>query len=228
MRGLKAGSDYMIEVAAFNVVGRGEFSLIEAKTASYPSVARNVRANSKNGRIVLQWQRPVNTGSSPVKEYRIEGKHGAADWREIGKTQALKFEHTRLVNGDRWRYRVVAVNNEGVGKASSVVATRVGLPNSPKVKLKSVKAKKVKGKKKKAKAHIMVSWKRAGANGTPITRYDVQFSLNGKKWKNLAKTKKLKVKSLKGKKGKVVHFRVRAVNKNGAGKWSKVTKIKKK
>ncbi len=224
LAGLSAGSQYEIELSARNAVGTGPAATVSGQALALPSVPRSVAVKAGDAKLAVTWKAPANNGGNPITGYVVEYRAYAKGWGSWSSrntsASTTKLDITGLTNGSKYQVRVSARTKVGDGPTSTLIQrTPASKPGAP----KSVKVKAQKGKS-------TVTWKAAPANGSKITGYIVQYSTNGKKWKQ-AKAVKASVRKLTtkvGKKGKKVYFRVIAKNKIGKGTPSAVITITKK
>lgn len=66
--------------------------------------------------VTLEWSPPLDYGGAEITAYVIERcDAGSHMWTEVGKTMDTKFVVEHLIEGREYRFRVAAVNVEGVG-----------------------------------------------------------------------------------------------------------------
>ena len=91
-----------------------------------PSPPRNLKAQAGKLKVDLSWEAPGDEGDSPVTGYKIEvSTDGGNIWADlIGNTRNTNttYEHTGLLAGVTYHYRVQAINGEGSGVVSAVLA----------------------------------------------------------------------------------------------------------
>lgn len=225
-----AGGTFEFQVAARNSEGQGLWSTSQTVSVTQPpTVPRAAKATAGKGRVTLKWTAPASDGGSPVTGYVVESRSKAPEskwstWRRstVRATIATSYtqKYTKLVPGTKYQYRIAAVTRHGTSASTKVLnATVKGAPGAP----KAVKAKPRKGKTR-------ITWKVAPKNGAKVTRYIVQRSFDGRKWKKVkaVKGKKRKLVTKVGKKGQAIHFRVVARNKFGKGTPSAAVRIVKR
>lgn len=168
----------------------------------------------------LSWKPPDDDGGVPIDHYEIEKMDASTGkWVTVGKATGTNFHVDGLKKGQSYMFRVKAVNKEG---ASDPLQTeKATLARNPYDEP---------GKPGKPVAtdwdvdRISLEWEKpASDGGAPITGYIVEMkSKHSKEW-----TKALEIKepttsgTVMGlKEGEEYQFRVRAVNKAGAGEAS--------
>ncbi|KAM9860475.1 M-protein, striated muscle [Aulostomus maculatus] len=125
---LTEGAVYQFQVYAANLTGLGPASkhsadfTCEAWTLPEPGPAYDLSTcEVRDDSIVVQWQKPVYTGSGPVSGYHVEyAKKGTSEWTTANETAVSHRFHkvTGLEVGSSYVFRVRAVNDAGVGMAS--------------------------------------------------------------------------------------------------------------
>ena len=223
--GLSSGTTYELELAAVNAVGTGPSATVSGQVLAVPSVPRAVGVKRGDRTLNVTWRAPATDGGNPVTgyvvQYRSYAKKAWGPWtsRTVGSS-TTSLQLSGLANGSKHEVTVAARSRVGDGPMSKAVsATPAGKPIAPtKVKVKALK--------KKAR----VSWNKAAANGSKITKYVVQWSKNGKKWKKVKtlKASQRKVTTKVGKKGRTIYFRVIARNKLGKSTPSTVVSVVKR
>ncbi|NKX93357.1 hypothetical protein HF995_08765 [Sanguibacter hominis ATCC BAA-789] len=211
---LAPGRAYSVQVAARNAAGTSQMVGLSAVTLAAPGTPRAVKAKRGNTTATVTWAAPSSNGGSSITSYTVESRSYAGKkwsaWAVRGATSgATSWVAGGLVNGTAYEFRVIARTALGLSAPSAAAAvTPAGKPLAPTVKAKSSK-----------KRAVTVSWKAAPTNGSKVTKYVVQYSTNGKKWKTV-KTTSASARSYtwkKGKSKKLYYFRVYAVNSLGSG-----------
>ncbi|XP_026176247.1 M-protein, striated muscle [Mastacembelus armatus] len=128
VEGLTEGAIYQFQVHAANVVGLGPGSkhsadfTCEAWTIPEPGPAYDLTVcEVRDHSVVVQWQKPIYTGSGPITGYHVEyAKKGTSDWITANETAVSQrfLKVTDLEEGSTYLFRVRAVNDAGVGLAS--------------------------------------------------------------------------------------------------------------
>ena len=169
--GLTNGTAYEVQVRARNSNGVGPWSTAgKAKPVSVPAKPSTPTVEAGNLKLVVTWIAPFDNGSV-ITGYDVQHCTGACasnsdDWTDADDPgTATRLEIPSLENDKAYRVRVRAVNGLGDGPWSSVRAgTPRALPEAPAAPTL------VAGDRK-----ITVTWVAPAANGTTISRYDVQF-----------------------------------------------------
>ena len=127
--------------------------------------------------IALNWSPPQNNGGSPITgykiDYRIVPSTTYANLASLGNVTA--FNHTNLITGKTYIYRVSAINSIGTGSPSpEVLATPTSssappkniIPNPPQSLTASIYS----------STQINLSWSAPASNGGPaVTGYKIQY-----------------------------------------------------
>jgi parallel beta-helix repeat protein len=95
---------------------------------SVPSQPRNLEVFPSNGSITLTWDPPFNIGGSEILKYYVYRYNtNSSDTNRIKLGNITRFIDSGLTNGERYYYRVSAVNIVGEGLKSKEVSA---IPNS--------------------------------------------------------------------------------------------------
>ena len=224
--GLAAGTTRHYRVSAINTNGAGAASNVDGATTgtTVPGAPTSLVATaSGNTRINLSWTAPASDGGSPITGYKIEvSSDGGTSWSDLEastNSPATTYAHTGLAAATTRHYRVSAINTNGAGAASSVddATTGTTVPGAP-TGLQATAS---------GTTRINLSWTApANTGGRPITGYRIEESPNGNSsWTTLeANTNSTNSTyprtGLSG--GTTRHYRVSAINSNGAGAPSNV------
>ena len=173
--------------------------------------------------INLSWSAPASTGGSAITGYKIEvSSNGGSSWTNLvanTSNTTTTYAHTGLTAGATRHYRVSAINANGAGDPSNVAnattgATAPGAPTGLTATASGTTA-------------INLSWSApATTGGAAITGYKIEVSPNGTSgWTDqVANTNSTATTyahtGLGG--GTTRHYRVSAINANGAGTASNV------
>ena len=224
---LAADTSYEVQVRATNAEGDGDWSVAgtgRTTATSAPGAPTGLTATASGTTAInLSWSAPASTGGSAITGYKIEvSSNGTSGWTDqVANTNstATTYAHTGLAAGDTRHYRVSAINTNGAGTASTVAnattdATAPGAPTGLTATASGTTA-------------INVSWSApASTGGSAITGYKIEVSPNGTSgWTDqVANTNSTATTyahtGLAA--GDTRHYRVSAINTNGAGTASNV------
>ena len=126
----------------------------------------------------LTWTAPADDGGS-ITDYVIERSFTGNGWTTVndGVSPTTTATLGGLPNGVKLFFRVTAKNSVGVGPSSSTVqATPVGKPGTPSNVRTGGTQDGV------GSGEVQVSWNPPAFNGSPITDYIVERSLDGTTW----------------------------------------------
>ena len=102
---------------------------LEAPAGSeLPGTPRSVEAQARDGGASLEWVAPPEVPSKPVTSYEYQ-QEGTQEWASTGGAATTK-EVAGLANGERYTFRVRAVNAAGKGAASAPTPAAPGLTGS--------------------------------------------------------------------------------------------------
>lgn len=125
--GLTEGKDYQFRVKAVNAEGESEPLVTDmATTAKNPYSCAEAPSKPQfkdwaRDHAVLTWKAPENDGGAPITGYVVEKKDPAGTkWVKVLETKGPKCEGTvpDLVEGQKYQFRVKAVNKGGQSKPS--------------------------------------------------------------------------------------------------------------
>ena len=224
--GLAAGDTRHYRVSAINANGAGSASNVDSATTgtSVPGAPTGLTATaSGTTQIDLSWSAPGSTGGSAITGYKIEvSANGTSGWTDqVANTNstATTYAHTGLAAGDTRHYRVSAINTNGAGSPSNVDSATTGtsVPGAPTGLTATASG----------ATQIDLSWSAPGSTGgSAITGYKIEVSANGTSgWTDqVANTNSTATTyahtGLAA--GDTRHYRVSAINTNGAGTASNV------
>ena len=133
--GLVNETQYAFEVQAVNSAGEGPAASASATPAEHPnlpSVVLELRAQTGDGTVTLEWGPPLRTGSHKsidYYEYRYaEGSSVPTSWATVDEGRYPFAQITGLENGRRYAFEVRAVNKHGFKGA---VAKLTATPRAP-------------------------------------------------------------------------------------------------
>ncbi len=226
--GLINGTQYRFRVAASNAVGTGSWSAtVTATPVGSPEAPSELTAQVApatgvgSGEVKLSWTTPANNGSA-VTDYLIERSLDGTTWTAVadGVSTSAGFTVGGLINGTQYRFRVAAVNGVGVGSWSATVsATPAGLPGAASGLTAAVAPAAGVGS-----GEVKLSWTAAANNGSAVTDYLIERSLDGTTWTAVADGVSTSAGFTVGglTNGTPYSFRVSAVSAIGTGPWSAV------
>ena len=222
--GLSAGTTRHYRVSAINANGTGTASgTASATTATtVPGAPTELTATADGStEIDLAWTAPSNTGGSPITGYKIEvSPDGNSNWTDLvanTSSTATTYSHTSLSPGTTRHYRVSAINTNGAGEASNIddATTGTTVPGKP-TSLTATAS---------GTGTINLSWTApSNTGGSPITGYKIEVSPDGNSnWTDLVANTSSTATTYSHTSlspGTTRHYRVSAINTNGAGEPS--------
>ena len=195
---------------ALSGVPQNDFGDTGLSFCGRPAKATNVAAVPGDGEVTLSWGDP---GDESITRYQFRGDGSGRGWQVVPGSDAGTTSHTvtGLTNGQRYTFRVRAVNQVGPGRASdSVEATPMGPPDQPMGLTATPDAN-----------SVILDWSAASADEN-ITKYQFQEDGSGRGWQDVpgsdASTTSYTVTGLNN--DQTYKFRVRAVNRAGPGQAS--------
>ena len=227
--GLAAGTTRYYRVSAINANGAGVPSNVDSATSAttattVPGAPTGLAATASGTTAIdLSWSAPASTGGSAITGYKIEvspdGTSGWTDQVADTNSTATTYAHTGLTPGTTRHYRVSAINANGTGTASNVDSTTTGTsaPGAPTGLAATASG----------TTAIDLSWSApASTGGSAITGYKIEVSPNGTSgWTDqVADTSSTATTYAHTglTPGDTRHYRVSAINTNGAGTASNV------
>ena len=226
--GLTGGTRKYYRMKATNSQGDSDWSEVIDATTRAPGKAGppiNVQAAPDgDSAIDVSWDPPADDGGSPITYYEVQwSADGTGGWRGAGRTtdaETRTFKNTGLSFGTTRYYRVAARNGVTLGEWSEPpvsAKTLAGVPGVPGLTAKAT-----------ASDTIELTWTEPADNGSPIVRYELEWSPDGSagSWTTLtspaAADKSYNDTGLDP--GTERHYRIRAVNgaTPGEGSWSTV------
>ena len=224
--GLGAGTTRHYRVSAINANGSGTASNVDSATTgtTVPGAPTGLTATASGStQINLSWTAPASTGGSAITGYKIESSSdGGSSWSDLvadtGNANTT-YQHTGLTASSTRHYRVSAINANGAGTASNVDSATTGTtaPGAPTGLTATASG----------STQINLSWSAPGSTGgSAITGYRIEVSSDGgSSWSDqVANTSNTTTTyahtGLAA--GTTRHYRVSAINANGAGTASNV------
>ena len=226
--GLTAGDTRHYRVSAINTNGAGTPSNVDSATTgtSVPGAPTGLAATASGAtQIDLSWSAPASTGGSAITGYKIEvSPNGTSGWTDLvantSNTVTTTYAHTGLGGGTTRHYRVSAINTNGDRHPLQRRQRHHRSPAcpAPRPSLAATAS---------GATQIDLSWSApASTGGSAITGYKIEVSPNGTSgWTDLVAntsntTTTYAHTGLTA--GDTRHYRVSAINTNGAGTPSNV------
>ena len=207
VRNLTNGQTYTFRVRAVNSAGASAASAASPSVtpATEPDAPTGLGATVSDQRVDLIWTAPASNGGQSITDYEYE-QGGSGTWISTGSTATSYMVHN-LTNGQPYRFRVRAVNSVGAGAASAASPniTPATEPDAPTGLSATV-----------SDQRVDLIWTAPASNGgAPILRYEYELDFSGT-WTSTGGTaSSYTVTGLTN--GQFYTFRVRAVNRVGAG-----------
>ena len=205
--GLTNGQSYTFRVRAANSAGASAASTASASVtpATVPGAPTGLSATISDQRVDLIWTAPASNGGQSITDYEYE-QGGSGTWISTGST-ATSYMVRNLTNGQTYMFRVRAVNSVGAGAASAASPniTPATEPDAPTGLSATV-----------SDQEVDLVWTAPASNGgATILRYEYELDFSGT-WTSTGGTAtSYTVTGLTN--GQFYTFRVRAVNRVGAG-----------
>lgn len=180
LTGLTNGANYSFKVSAISAIGTG---LASTSSASVPvvalpgAIASPPTATATPGQIVLNWSAPASTGGAAITDYTIEySTDGGATWHTYadGTSASTTATLTGLTSGASYTFKISANNSLGSGTASTVSTAAVAQPATAPGAITQTAA--TAGSNP---GEVVLTWTAPAANGSAITDYVVEYSLDG-------------------------------------------------
>ena len=205
--GLTNGQSYTFRVRAANSAGRSAASTASASVtpATVPGAPTGLSATVSHEQVELNWTAPASNGGEPITDYEYE-QGGSGTWISTGGT-ATSYTVMGLTNGQPYRFRVRALNSVGAGAASAASpnVTPATEPDAPTGLSATV-----------SDQEVDLIWTAPASNGgAMITDYEYELDFSGTWTSTGSAATSTTVRNLTN--GQSYDFRVRAVNRAGAG-----------
>ena len=217
--GLQPAQKWSYRISAINEAGLGEPSIV-ATGETHPIVPdppTGLRAEADGDKIELRWKAPDYTGGLDVIGYRIEASRDRASYQMLVRNSGhpgTTFTHEDLPPASTWYYRVYAINEQGISRASQQASatTEAVEPGAP----ASVTA------TSPDPETVVLEWdKPSETGGAPITGHRIQFSEDeGVSWTELehnTNSDERRYVHRNRKPATVYWYRVFAINRIGVG-----------
>lgn len=113
--GLTSGTNYDFRISAINSVGTGASVTVNATAATVPGVPTSLVASVTTTTATLTWVAPASNGGTPITDYVIDYRTGAAAFATFtdGVSTGLTATVTGLTTGTTYDFRVYAKNTVG-------------------------------------------------------------------------------------------------------------------
>ena len=205
--GLTNGQPYTFRVRAVNSAGASAASAASPSVtpATVPGAPTGLGATVSDQRVDLIWTAPASNGGQSITDYEYE-QAGSGTWISTGGP-ATSTTVRNLTNGQPYRFRVRAVNRVGAGAASAASpnVTPATEPDAPTGLSATV-----------SDQRVDLIWTAPASNGgAPILRYEYELDFSGTWTATGGPVNSATVRNLTN--GQSYTFRVRAVNRVGAG-----------
>jgi len=125
---------YHYYITAVNYYGESDASeevsvtLLESRRIPLPPV--KVRAEYRDGKVILTWEKPESSGGSPILKYKIyrgESEYQIFYYASVD-ADTYSFEDRNIESGKTYYYYVTAVNEIGESEPSKVVSVQIPSP----------------------------------------------------------------------------------------------------
>jgi titin len=121
--GLTVGTTYYFGVKAVNAAGNSSMSNgLNVTVMGVPGAPTGLTATAIYGKVTMTWSAPVNTGGSPIIDYKVYRGLSAASVFKIGNSSLTTFVDITATPGSTFYYKISSVNVVGEGN-QSVYAT---------------------------------------------------------------------------------------------------------
>ena len=205
--GLTNGQSYTFRVRAVNSAGASAASAASPSVtpATVPGAPANLGVTGGDQQVMLSWTAPASNGGDSITGYEYE-QGGSGTWISTGGT-ATTYTVFNLTNGQPYRFRVRALNSVGAGAASAASpnVTPATEPDAPSGLGATV-----------GDEQVDLIWTAPASNGgAVILRYEYELDFSGTWTSTGGSAPSATVTGLNN--GQSYDFRVRAVNRVGAG-----------
>ncbi len=134
--GLTDGKAIAVRLRAVNAAGPSEPSAPKVVTPgrppdpAAPSQPRNVRASAGDGEVLVTWQSPSVSGSSPISAYKVTAQPGGRTCEPLSMA-VLACVVDGLTNDSAYTFTVTATNGEGTSRPSAKTPEVTPRPDRP-------------------------------------------------------------------------------------------------
>ena len=124
---------YTVEATTYSPSVTGEFTLTLSSITVTPvslEAPENLTATpSGSTAIDLSWDPPSSLGGTPIRGYQIQVRRLGEVWRDVvtnTRSTATSYSHADLTTGNRYYYRVAAIDSLGAGPWSNSADATAG------------------------------------------------------------------------------------------------------
>jgi hypothetical protein len=129
IQGLNNGTSYQIKLLAINSVGEGAASTAVSGTPLTSASAPTITAiTASSGALSVAFTAPTLNGGAPISNYKYSLDNGATWITRSPASTSSPLAITGLTNGTSYQLKLLAINSQGDGAASSAVS---GTPVAP-------------------------------------------------------------------------------------------------
>ena len=129
IQGLTNGTSYQIKLLAINSLGDGSASIAVSGTPLTTSSAPTITSiTASSGALSLAFTAPTSNGGAPISNYKYSLDNGATWITRSPASTSSPLAITGLTNGTSYQVKLLAVNSQGDGAASSAAT---GTPVAP-------------------------------------------------------------------------------------------------
>jgi len=126
------GVTYHYRMLSVNELGPSVMTgILTAKPLGFPSSPGNVRAEEKDGAIIITWELPEEDGGTPVSKFHILRSVDGGDFKLIGNVdgQTTTYTDINVVEGIEYAYMIKAETEAGQGESSTSVIVKMKEPS---------------------------------------------------------------------------------------------------
>lgn len=180
LTGLTLGSNYSFRVSAINATGPSSSSSASTAIAAATVPAAQAAAPSivaSYGSAVVTWAQPASNGGSALTSVEVQySTNGGATWTTYTGTVDLSgtITVTGLTGGQAYVFRTRTVNFFGTSAWSAASASVTALAPTAPAAVTGVTS-----TPGASAGTVNLSWTAPAANGSTITDYTIQYSIDG-------------------------------------------------